>query len=186
VAELNRWLPDDTLILEEATVGLSCTLRQLERPPGHLFRSRAANPGWSMAAAFGAQLARPAQPVIAVCDDASFASALPSAAFWSAHRAAAPFMTVVLDRSAGRAHEPGEEPGQDVATMARAGGAEVLQVDSVNQVAAAVERLLATTRDGVCTVMDVRLPIAHTEEVSRPRRRRNPLTTASTVTKRGA
>jgi acetolactate synthase-1/2/3 large subunit len=186
LAEVNRWLPEDALIIEEASVGLGCTLRQLQRPPGHLFRSRPAQPGWSMAAALGAQLARPAQPVIAVCDDASFASALPSAAFWSAHRAGAPFLTVVMDRSAGRSPQPGEDPDEDVASLARAGGAEVLHVDGAGQVAAVLDRLLATTRDGVCTVMDVRLPVAHTEEVSRPRRRRNPLTTASTVTKRRA
>jgi acetolactate synthase-1/2/3 large subunit len=182
LAEINRWLPEDTLIVEEVIVGFGSTMRQLERQPGHLFRARTATPGWSIDAALGAQLGRPAQPVVALCDDAAFAAALPSAAFWSAHRAGAPYLTVVLDRRDPRA--PGAEPDQDVAAIARASGAEVAVVSSPGQVAETLERLLAATRDGVCTVMDVRLPAVQASDDVRPSRRRNPLTTGSTVTKR--
>ncbi len=181
LAELNRSLPEDSVILEEVALGLGSTIRQLQRPPGHLFRSRAASPGWSIGAALGARLARPSQPVVALCDDSAFASALPSAAFWSAHRAAAPFLTVVLDRRPGG---PGAGSDQDVAAIARASGADVAVVNSPGVVAETLERLLATTRDGVCTVMDVRLPAVQNDEPSRPRRRRTPLTSASTATRR--
>jgi alkanesulfonate monooxygenase SsuD/methylene tetrahydromethanopterin reductase-like flavin-dependent oxidoreductase (luciferase family) len=119
-----------------------------------------------------------------MCDDAAFAAALPSAAFWSAHRAETPFLTVVLDRRDGR--QPGDAAlgEQDVAAIARDSGAEVAVVSSPGQVAETLERLLAATRDGVCTVLDVRLPAVQAGDEVRPSRRRNPLTTGSTVTKR--
>jgi acetolactate synthase I/II/III large subunit len=182
VAELNRWLPEDAVVVEEVIYGCGSSIRQLHRQPGHLFRGRGSSPGWSIDAALGAQLGRRAQPVVALCDDAAFAAALPSAAFWSAHRAGAPFLTVVLDR---RVSGPGADGEQDVAAIARAGGAEVAVVSSPGQVAETLERLLTATRDGACTVMDVRLPAVQAGEEARPAvARRNPLTTSSTVTKR--
>src|SRR5262249_27168838 len=130
--------------------------------PGHFFRSTSSGPGWSVGAALGARLARPAQPVVAICDQAAFASGLPTAAFWSAQRAGAPFLTVVLDRKAdmhAKGAETGEQ-GSEVVAAARAAGAEAAVVSKPSEVAAAVERLLATTRDGLCAVLDVRLPMA--------------------------
>ncbi len=181
LAELHRWLPEDTVVMEEAAAGVGSTLRQLERPPGHYFRSTPRSPGWSLGAALGARLARPGQPVVAICDAAGFVSGLPSAAFWSAHRAAAPFLTVVLE-------QPGLQmpPGQaqpDVMAEARDGGAEAVVVDEADEIAEALERLLATTRDGVCAVLDVRLPAAEADYV-RPITRRTALTSRSTQTKR--
>jgi len=184
LAEINRWLPGDAIVVEEVVVGFGPTIRQLQRQPGHLFRGRTPCPGWSIDAALGAQLGRPAQPVVALCDDGAFAAALPSAAFWSAHRAGAPFLTVVLDRRDARGPEQGADGEQDVAAIARASGAELEVVSTPGQVAETLERLLAATRDGVCTVMDVRLPGVQASDDARPSRRRNPLTTASTITKR--
>ena len=183
LAEVNRWLPEDSVIVEEVVVGLGSTIRQLHRPPGHLFRGCTPTPGWSIEAALGAQLGRPAQPIVALCDDAAFASALPSAAFWSAQRARAPFLTIVLDSRDARAPGDGLDDDLDVAAMARAGGAEVGVIRSPGEVAQMLERLLAATRDGMCTVMDVRLPAVQASDNVRSSRRRNPMTTASTVTK---
>src|SRR5262249_13434483 len=162
LAELDRALPDDTLVLEEAANGGGAALRQMERPPGHFFRSVSSGPGWSVGAALGVRLARPAQPVVAVCDQLAFASGLPTAAFWSAQRAGAPFLTVVLDRTpAGPdAGGGGGEPACGGGGGARASGAEVSVVNRPSDVAAAVERLLATTRDGLCAVLEVRFPLA--------------------------
>ena len=162
LAELERALPGDALVLEEAAHGGGVALRQMERPPGHFFRSTSSGPGWSVGAALGVRLARPAQPVVAVCDQLAFASGLPTAAFWSAQRAGAPFLTVVLDRTQEVADPGGEaeEPASEVAAAARASGAEASVVSRPSDVAAAVERLLATTRDGLCAVLDVRLPLA--------------------------
>ncbi|HKF18350.1 MAG TPA: thiamine pyrophosphate-binding protein [Candidatus Dormibacteraeota bacterium] len=162
MAELDRALPDDALVLEEAAAGGGVALRQMERPPGHFFRSTSSGPGWSVGAALGARLVRPAQPVVAICDQAAFASGLPTAAFWSAQRAGAPFLTVVLDRSEG-VYDPGGVAGEqasEVVAAARAAGAEAAVVSQPSDVAGAVERLLATTRDGLCAVLDVRLPLA--------------------------
>jgi acetolactate synthase I/II/III large subunit len=185
LAELQRWLPEDAVIVEEAAAGAGATLRQLERTPGHLFRCIGRNPGWSLGAAMGARLARPNQTVVAICDDTAFASGLPAAAFWSAHRGSAPFLTVVLDQTGHRPARPAGESPVDVVAVARSSGVETAVVGSASEVAEAVERLLATTRDGLCAVLDVKLPVPLTEEFSRPSRgRRNPLTSRSTATKR--
>src|SRR5215472_13158383 len=163
LAELNRWLPEDAVVLEEAAPGVGSTLRQLERAPGTYYRTIPRSPGWSLGAAIGARLARPAQAVVAICDDAAFVSVLPNAAFWSAHRGSAPFLTVVLE-------QPGDaEP--NVAAVAR------------GEIAEALEQLLATTRDGVCAVLDVRLPASEGAAV-RPVTRRSTATSRSTQTKR--
>lgn len=181
MAELHRWLPEDAVIMEEAAPGVASTLRQLERPPGHYVRTIPRTPGWCLGAAMGARLARPTQPVVAICDDAGFLSSLPSAAFWSAHRGAAPFLTVVLEQP-GRRSRPGD-PEPDVAAVARAAGAEALVVDEAGEIAEALERLLATTRDGVCAVLDVRLP-AGEDDGGRSSAKRSSLTSRSTQTKR--
>lgn len=182
LAELHRWLPEDTVVLEEAAAGVGSTLRQLERPPGHYFRSIPRTPGWSLGAALGARLARPGQPVVAICDAAGFVSGLPSAAFWTAHRAAAPFLTVVLEQPGLRTPPDGSEPG--VMAEARGAGAEAIVVDEADEIAEALERLLATTRDGVCAVLDVRLPAAEADYVRPPITRRTSATSRSTQTKR--
>ena len=180
MAELQRALPEDAVVLEEAHASRGAALRQMERWPGHFFRSTAKSPGWSIGAAMGARLARPSQPVVAVCDDTAFAYGLPTAAFWSAHRAGAPFLAVVLNRApsptprpATRQTRPSRQTRQtrstsrrttdtgldsEVVAMARACGADAAVVTHPFQVAAAVERLLATTRDGLCAVLDARLP----------------------------
>jgi acetolactate synthase-1/2/3 large subunit len=155
LAELNHALPEDSVVLEEAPATSGATLRQLERPPGHFFRRTSSSPGWSIGAALGARLARPTQPVVALCDAAGFNFGLPTAAFWSAHRAGAPFLTVVLSRR-GSGDAAGEDES-DLVAVARACGAESAVVKQPSEVAAAVERLLATTRDGVCAVLDARL-----------------------------
>jgi len=155
LAELDRVLPEDALLLEDAAGAGDGALRQMERPAGHFFRCAAPHPGWSLGAALGARLARPAQPVVALCDEVAFARALPAAAFWSAHREAASFLTVLLAGSgpAGARRQP--EP--DIASVARTAGAEVLVVDDPADIASSLDRLLATTRDGVCAVMDARV-----------------------------
>ena len=160
LAELDRSLPGDVLVLEEGVAGAGGALRQMERPPGHFFRSTYSGAGWAVGAALGARLAQPAQPVVAICDQAAFASGLPTAALWSAQRADAPFLTVVLDRTLDVGIEDVSEEDSDVIVAARASGAEAQMVSRPSDVAAAVERLLATTRDGVCAVLDVRLPLA--------------------------
>jgi len=60
-------------------------------------------------------------------------------------------------------YDPGGVAGEqasEVVAAARAAGAEAAVVSQPSDVAGAVERLLATTRDGLCAVLDVRLPLA--------------------------
>jgi len=154
LAELSRTLPEGTLVLDEAAGGAS--MRQLDRPPGLLFRTSAVSPGWSVGAALGARMARPGMPIVALCNDTAFANGLPTAAFWSAHRIAASFLAVVLDR---RPDDRGPRAGADseVVTVARACGADVVTVSQPAAIASAMERLLASTRDGVCAVLDLQL-----------------------------
>jgi acetolactate synthase-1/2/3 large subunit len=169
LAELNRALPEDALILEEASANVDAVLRQLERPPGRFFRRATASPGWSIGAALGARLADPTRPVVALCDDPAFDFGLPTAAFRSAHRLGAAFLTVVLSRGGHRPPGPPAGGRQDVGdpvveaemdplAVARVSGAEGVLVESPAQVAGAVERLLTSTRDGVCAVLHARLP----------------------------
>jgi acetolactate synthase-1/2/3 large subunit len=154
IAELDRALPDDAVVLEEAGPNAFAVLRQMERPPGQFFRRVATAPGWSIGAAFGASLARPAQPVVALCDGAAFEHGLPAAAFWSAHRERAPFLAVVVGEAPS---DDALEAESDVVAVARAAGAAAEIVREPAEIPAAVERLLATTRDGVCAVLDARL-----------------------------
>ncbi|HKF78206.1 MAG TPA: thiamine pyrophosphate-binding protein [Candidatus Dormibacteraeota bacterium] len=175
LAEVDRSLPDDAVVLLEADAQAGAALRQLERPVGHLFHTSAGAPGWTLGAGLGASLARPGQPIVAVCDEAAFVAGLPAAVFWCARRAAAPFLTVVLDR---QRRPPGRRSGtrrtevapvpadagvavreaeSDVVALARAAGAEADVVDEPASVGAVLERLLATTRDGMCAVLDARL-----------------------------
>lgn len=167
LAELNQALPEDAVVLEEAAASTDAVLRQVERPPGHFFRLATSGSGWSIGAALGARVARPTQPVVALCDETAFNFGLPAAAFWSAHRAEAAFLTVVLNRSYRRpprqvgsrpTSRPAVHAESDVVTVARACGAEGRSVDHPSEVADAVERLLAMTRDGVCAVLELQLP----------------------------
>lgn len=186
LAEVNQALPEDALVLEELALNSAAALRQIERPPGQFFRRTESKPGWSIAAALGARLARPNQSVVALCDDDAFNFGLATAAYWSAHRVGAPFLTVVFNRRGYHGPRPATrptrptrpsrrtavdhpgsngatgsatlEPESDVMAVARACGAEAEIVEHPRDVAGAVERLLACTRDGLCGVLDVRLP----------------------------
>jgi acetolactate synthase-1/2/3 large subunit len=185
LAELQRWLPPDTVIVEEVIKGVHSTVRQLERLPGNLFRTNPPRPGWALGAALGARLARPTQPVVALCDETAFVAGMPTAAFWSAHRAGAPFLAVVLDQGRLRSPRSAREPQLDVVSVARESRAEAVVVEQPGQMAEALDQLLATTRDGVCAVLDVRIPVAAAQDFyAKPSRKRTELTSASTRTKR--
>jgi acetolactate synthase-1/2/3 large subunit len=165
VAELNRALPEDTMVFEEVPSLGEVALRQMERPIGHFFRRTGASGGWALGAALGARIASASQPVVALCDQVAFEQGLPTAVLWSAHRAGAPFLAVVLARggpvvrrrSGSRTRSSGTE--SELLTLARAAGGEGEVIDHPVQVAGAVERLLALTRDGLCTVLEARLPM---------------------------
>jgi acetolactate synthase-1/2/3 large subunit len=178
LAALDRALPADAVVLEEAVTNRPACGRQIDREPGAFFSSGAPSLGWSLGAGIGAALAAPGRPVVAVCGDGTFHFGIPTAALWSAHRAGAAFLTVVLGNggyyaskrpvaalypdgasvAAGRFPETEFPDAPDVVAIARACGGDGSVVSRPDEIAAAVERGLATVRAGRCAVIDVKLP----------------------------
>lgn len=178
LAALQAALPPDALTIEEAVTNKPALTRQLHRAPGRHFGVGAPALGSGLGAALGAKLADPAAPVVAITGDGAFNFGVPTAALWSAHRAGAPFVTVILDNGAylasrrpvetlfpeGAARRGNSFPetrlggALDYAALARACGGEGLVVERPDQMAAALERAIASTREGRCAVVDARLP----------------------------
>jgi acetolactate synthase I/II/III large subunit len=175
---LNRALPPDAIVLEEAVTNHPAALRQIDREPGRYFAIGAAALGWAVAGAMGMKLARPDAPVIAICGDGSFSFSVPTAAIWSAQRAGAPWVAVILNNRAyrasrlpvqrlypgGAAEAEGSFPETDLTPapshvdLARAYGGDGRVVRSADELPAAIEHCLALQADGRCGVIDVQLP----------------------------
>jgi acetolactate synthase-1/2/3 large subunit len=178
LAALDRALPPEAIVLEEAVTNRPACGRQIDREPGAFLSSGAPSLGWALGAGVGAALAAPGRPVVAVCGDGSFHFGIPTAAMWSAHNAGAAFLTVVLDNggyyaskrpvvglypggasvAAGRFPETEIAQAPDLVAIARACGGDGSVVSRPGDMAAAVERGLATVRAGRCAVIDVKLP----------------------------
>jgi acetolactate synthase I/II/III large subunit len=175
---LNRALPPDAIVLEEAVTNRPAVLRQIVREPGGYFATGSPALGWAVAGAMGVKLARPRAPVFAICGDGSFGFSVPTAALWSAHRAGAPFVAVILNNRAYRASRlpvqrlyPGGaadtdgsfpetdlDPAPSYTDLARAYGGDGRVVRSPGELAGAVEYCLALEADGRCAVIDIQLP----------------------------
>jgi acetolactate synthase I/II/III large subunit len=176
--ELNRVLPGDAIVLEEAVTNRPALLRQIVREPGGYFATGSPALGWAVAGALGVKLARPQSPVISVCGDGSFNFSVPTAAIWSAQRAGAPFVAVILNNRAYRASRlpvqrlypggasdtEGSFPETDLTPspshvdLARAYGGDGRVVRDAGELAAALEFCLGLQADGRCGVIDVQLP----------------------------
>jgi acetolactate synthase I/II/III large subunit len=175
---LSRALPTDAVVIEEAVTNRGAVLRQVVRDFDRYFSTGAPALGSTLGAALGAKLARPEAPVVVVCGDGAFNFGIPTAAFFSAHRARAPFLTVILNNGAYRASQhpvqdlypngasvarnefPETElsPFLDYVQMARSCGGDGEVVKRPEETAAAVERCLDHVAGGRCAVIDVRLP----------------------------
>jgi acetolactate synthase I/II/III large subunit len=175
---LNRVLPPDAIVLEEAVTNRPAVLRQIVREPGGYFATGSPALGWAVAGAMGVKLARPRAPVFAICGDGSFGFSVPTAALWSAQRAGAPFVAVILNNRAYRASRlpvqrlyPGGaadtdgsfpetdlDPAPSYTDLARAYGGDGRVVRSPGELPGAVEYCLALEADGRCGVIDVQLP----------------------------
>ncbi|HZV48211.1 MAG TPA: thiamine pyrophosphate-requiring protein [Candidatus Dormibacteraeota bacterium] len=178
LAALDRSLPRDAVVLEEAVTNRPALVRQVGRQPGRYFSSGAPSLGWAVGGALGAKLARPEAPVVAVCGDGSFQFAVPNAALWSARRAGAPFVAVVLNNGSYRASrlpvmnlypegaatrrsdfpETDLRPSLDHTLLARACGGDGAVVESPAELGDALAWALETVDCGGCAVLDVRLP----------------------------
>ena len=178
LAALNAALPEEAVVLEEAVTNKPAVARQIDRAPGRHFDTGSPALGWAVAGALGVRLARPDSPVVAVCGDGAFGFGVPTAAMWSAHRAGAPFVTVVLNNQAYKASrrpvealfpdgastahadfpETDLSPGPDYARLAEAYGGVGVTVERPEEMAAALEECLAAVGRGRCAVIDARLP----------------------------
>lgn len=175
---LNKALPPEAVVLEEAVTSRPAVTRQIVREPGYLFSSGSPALGFGVAGALGVKLARPESPVVSIVGDGAFNFAVPTAAIWSAHKAGAPFVAVILNNRAYRAsrlpvqrlYPHGEaqagldfpetelSPAPDYVQLARAYGGDGLVVERPEDLPSALERCLEIEADGRCAVIDVRLP----------------------------
>jgi acetolactate synthase-1/2/3 large subunit len=177
---LDKALPPEAIVLEEAVTNRGAVTRQIARDPGFHFGTGAPALGWAVAGALGVKLARPQSPVVSVCGDGSFNFGVPTAAIWSAQKAGAPFVAVILNNQAYRASrlpvqqlypkgsadtegtfpETGLSPAPDYVQLARAYGGDGAVVERPEDLPAALEQCLQVQDGGRCAVLDVRLPTA--------------------------
>jgi acetolactate synthase I/II/III large subunit len=177
---LNRALPADAIVLEEAVTNRGAVIRQVGRDPGFFYGTGSPALGWGVAGALGVKLARPESAVISVCGDGSFNFGVPTAAIWSAQRAGAPFIAVILNNRAyrasklpvqrlypkGAADAEGTFPETDLGPapsypgLARAYGGDGAVVRDPAEIPAALEQCLAVAAGGRCAIMDIQLPVS--------------------------
>jgi acetolactate synthase-1/2/3 large subunit len=175
---MDKALPPEAIVLEEAVTNRGAVTRQIARDPGFHFGTGAPALGWAVAGALGVKLARPESPVVSVCGDGSFNFGVPTAAIWSAQKAGAPFVAVILNNQAYRASklpvqqlypkgsadaegtfpETGLSPAPDYVQLARAYGGDGAVVERPEDLPAALEQCLQAQDGGRCAVLDVRLP----------------------------
>lgn len=174
---LNEALPSEAIVLEEAVTNKVALTRQVVRDPGYFFGTGAPALGWSVASALGVKLAEPDAPVFAVCGDGAFNFSVPTAAIWSAHKAAAPFVVVILNNRAYRASkrpvqdlfpagasvtedtfpETDLSPSADYVQLISAYGGHGEVVKQPEELPGAVERCLRSQAQGRCALIDIEL-----------------------------
>jgi acetolactate synthase-1/2/3 large subunit len=176
---LDKALPPEAIVLEEAVTNRPAVIRQITRDPGFRFGTGSPALGWGIAGALGVKLARPDSPVVSIVGDGSFNFGVPTAAIWSAQKAGAPFIAVILNNQAYRASKlpvqrlypkgsadsgndfPETEltPAADYVQLARAYGGDGEVVERPEDLPAALDRSLEVQGNGRCAVIDVRLPV---------------------------
>ena len=174
---LDDALGDRGVLLHEAVSNAFEAIPQIRRGGRRrMYGSGGGSLGWGGGAALGVKLALPDEDVAYLTGDGTFVFANPSAVYWGARRYDAPFLTVILNNSGWRAvktatleqHPEGAaseigyfasdfEPGAELGLVARSAGAHTATVTTVEQLEPALADGLAATRDGVASVVDVRL-----------------------------
>jgi benzoylformate decarboxylase len=157
-AELNRVLPADVIIVDEAVRSSTRLLRQLNLADGQrLLRSSGGALGWGLPAAVGARIGQPGRPVLALLGDGSYHFSVQ--AIWTAVQQQASLVAVVLDNGGylavkraiegylGVAHDPRLHPGTllpaiDHVGVARGYGATGVTVEHPGDIAGAVKDAL--------------------------------------------
>jgi acetolactate synthase I/II/III large subunit len=175
VAELQRAIPDDAIVLADVGIHHNWLLQQFVAPPrGRLLQAWGfAAMGFGVGGVIGAKLAAPGSPAVTVCGDGCFlmhANAVATAveydipAVWvvwnntgygSIRGQQATFFGA--DREIAtrfRRGATGELYSTDISAIARAMGADGARIDSPDEVADAVEAAIKSDRP---TVLDVRV-----------------------------
>ena len=175
VAELQRAIPDDAIVLADVGIHHNWLLQQFAAPPrGRLLQAWGfAAMGFGVGGVIGAKLAAPGSPAVTVCGDGCFlmhANAVATAveydipAVWvvwnntgygSIRGQQATFFGA--DREIAtrfRRSATGELYSTDISAIARAMGADGSRIDSPDEVADAVEAAIKSDRP---TVLDVRV-----------------------------
>lgn len=175
VAELQRAVPDDAIVLADVGVHHNWLLQQFAAPPrGRLLQAWGfAAMGFGVGGVIGAKLAAPGSPAVTVCGDGCFlmhANAVATAveydipAVWvvwnnggygSIRGQQASFFGADREIATRFRHAAtGELYSTDISAIARAMGADGARIDSPDEVADAVEAAIKSDRP---TVLDVRV-----------------------------
>src|SRR5579862_9100023 len=174
--ELEKGLEKDTIYVSDCDSGRTMDpLMSFGGSDKSYFATGSAVLGWGMAAAFGAKLARPDRPVVAVVGDGSFLFSGPQP-LWSQARYKAPITVIVLNNhsynnernriwnGAGRQFEAARDmtcyngsPDVDYAKAASAFGVEGETVKEPAALAGAFTRAKAATVEGRPYLLDIHI-----------------------------
>jgi acetolactate synthase-1/2/3 large subunit len=176
--QVNELLDDRSLLIDDTLAGPRTRDFIAMDRPGSLLSNPGSSGGWAVGAAFGAKLAAPDRDVIALTGDGFYMFGTPGPALLAARHYGAPFMVVVYTNRSyttgttrvglaygrdGYAARGGYEGGYfdppiDFALEAHAAGAYGETVRDPGDVAPALRRGLARTREGQCAVISMWLP----------------------------
>ena len=173
---LNEVLGPDDLVVEEAVTNRGAVREHLVRlRPGTLYGAGAPGLGWALGGALGVKLASPGRRVVSICGDGSFLFSVPTSALTMAAELESPFLVVVLNNggyraarlpvydlfpeghsvAAGNAVGTRFEMPPDFAALARACGAHGERIETIKDLAGALERGFAALDAGRVALVDV-------------------------------
>ncbi len=158
MAALDRALPADAILIEEAVTNRFAVARQVARQPGRHLQTGAPALGWAVGAAVGVKLARPEAPVVVVCGDGSVTVILNNRSYHASRR---PVATLYPEGAAVRGDDFPETaltPEIDYPLLARACGGEGRAVETPAELGDALAWALDEAGRGRCAVLDARLP----------------------------
>jgi acetolactate synthase I/II/III large subunit len=177
MAELNKLLKDDDIVMNEGVRNAGAVLMQLERPlPNTCVRSGGGGLGWSGGMALGAKLAAPDKMVVQVVGDGGFYFGGPSSVFAVAKQYNLPILVLLLDNtgwsavkeSTLRVFPQGEAksvdkfqaslmPDAEFSKIGEAFGAYGEKVVNPDDVPAALARAVKEVRGGRAALLHVRV-----------------------------
>jgi acetolactate synthase I/II/III large subunit len=177
MAELNKVLKPDDIVMNEGVRNAGAVLMQLDRPaPNTCVRSGGGGLGWSGGMALGAKLAAPDNLVVQVVGDGGFYFGGPSSVFSVAQQYKLPILVLLLDNagwsavkeSTLRVFPEGEAksigsfqaslmPNAEFSKIAEAFGAYGEKVTNPDEVPAALKRAVDAVRGGRAALLHVRV-----------------------------